>query len=50
MHIGSLNDSAAVKAQYATSKGLDIRIGLHDKYSTNKLGYGNWLVSNTGRN
>ncbi|MCR5801328.1 MAG: class I SAM-dependent methyltransferase [Lachnospiraceae bacterium] len=46
MKIGSLNDSAAVKAQYATSKGLDIRIGLHDKYSTNKLGYGNWLVSN----
>ncbi len=46
MQIGSSNDSAAVKAQYATSKGLDIRITFHDKYSTNKQGYGPWLVSN----
>ena len=46
MNIGSSNDSEAVKAQYATSKGLDIRIGFHDKYSTNKQGYGPWLVSN----
>ena len=46
MRIGSSNDSEAVKEQYATSKGLDIRITFHDKYSTNKLGYGPWLVSN----
>ncbi len=46
MQIGSSNDAAAVKEQYATSKGLDIRITFHDKYSTNKQGYGNWLVSN----
>ena len=46
MQIGSLNDTAAVKEQYATSKGLDIRITFHDKYSTNKQGYSNWLVSN----
>ena len=46
MQIGSLNDSAAVKEQYSTSKGLDIRITFHDKYSTNKQGYGAWLVSN----
>lgn len=45
MQIGSSNDSAAVKAQYATSKGLDIRIAFHDMYSTNKLGYSNWMVS-----
>ncbi|WP_026512205.1 class I SAM-dependent methyltransferase [Butyrivibrio sp. LC3010] len=46
MQIGSSNDSEAVKAQYATSKGLDTRLSFHDKYSTNKLGYGNWIVSN----
>ncbi len=46
MKIGSSDDFKAVKAQYATSKGLDIRIAFHDKYSTNKQGYGNWLVSN----
>ena len=46
MRIGSSNDSAAVKEQYKTSKGLNTRISLHEKYSTNKQGYGNWLVSN----
>ena len=46
MKFGSSNDSEAVKEQYATSKGLDTRITFHDKYSTNKLGYGPWLVSN----
>ena len=46
MQIGSSNDSEAVKARYATSKGLDTRLSFHDKYSTNKLGYGNWIVSN----
>ena len=46
MKIGSSNDFEKVKAQYATSKGLDIRITFHNKYSTNKQGYGSWLVSN----
>ena len=46
MKIGSLNDSAAVKAQYAVSKGLDTRLTFHEKYSTNRQGYGAWLVSN----
>ena len=46
MKIGSSNDSAAVKEQYATSKGLDTRITFHDRYSTNKLGYSPWLISN----
>ena len=46
MQIGSSNDSEAVKAQYATSKGLNTRLSFHDKYSTNKQGYGNWIVSN----
>ncbi len=46
MKIGSSNDVAAVKEQYSTSKGLNTRISFHDKYSTNKQGYGNWIVSN----
>lgn len=45
MKIGSSNDIEAVKAQYATSQGLDLRIAFHNKYSTNRQGYGNWLVS-----
>ena len=40
------NDSLAVKDQYATSKCLDIRISFHDRYSTNRQGYLNWLISN----
>ena len=46
MKIGSSNDSEAVKAQYSTSQGFDTRIAFHDKYSTNRQGYGSWLVSN----
>ena len=46
MKIGSSNDSDAVKAQYAAPKGLDIRLTFHEKYSTNRQGYGAWLVSN----
>ena len=45
MQIGSSNDSDAVKAQYAVPKGLDIRQTFHEKYSTNRQGYGEWVVS-----
>ncbi|MCR4584764.1 MAG: methyltransferase domain-containing protein [Lachnospiraceae bacterium] len=45
MQIGSSYDSAAVKAQYAVPKGLDIRMTFHEKYSVNRQGYGEWLVS-----
>ena len=31
MQIGSSNDRAAVKAQYAAPKGLEIRITFHEK-------------------
>ena len=30
--------------QYGTSKNLDIRISIHDRYSTNKQGFGNWIT------
>ena len=45
MKIGSSNDSDAVKAQYALPKGLDIRKTFHEKYSVNRQGYGEWIVS-----
>ncbi|MBR0420829.1 MAG: class I SAM-dependent methyltransferase [Erysipelotrichaceae bacterium] len=46
MKVGSSNDPEAVKAQYTSSKGLDTRIAFHSKYSTNRQGYGSWIVSN----
>lgn len=44
--MGQLNDSTVVKQQYATANNLNTRISIHDKYSTNKIGFGNWIVSN----
>lgn len=41
-----INDISVVKQQYATTNNLDTRISIHDKYSTNKLGFGNWIFSN----
>ena len=45
MMIGSSNDAEAVRTQYSTSNGLNTRIAFHDMYSTNKYGYGNWILS-----
>ena len=42
---GTLNDSAAVRKQYSTPANLSTRISIHSKYSTNKQGFGNWIVS-----
>jgi ubiquinone/menaquinone biosynthesis C-methylase UbiE len=46
MMIGSSNDAEAVRTQYSSSNGLNTRIAFHDMYSTNKYGYGNWILSN----
>ena len=35
-----------VSLQYKDSKNLNQRISIHDKYSTNKQGFGNWIFSN----
>ncbi|MGL6108429.1 class I SAM-dependent methyltransferase [Romboutsia sp.] len=35
-----------LKEQYNNDNNLNKRISIHDKYSTNKLGFGNWIVSN----
>ncbi|MBO4636260.1 MAG: methyltransferase domain-containing protein [Clostridiales bacterium] len=44
----TLNNSGTVKDQYKTSDNLDIRIAIHSRYSTNKTGFGNWIISNYG--
>ena len=40
-----ISDSAAVRKQYGTAEKLDIRISIHQKYSTNRQGFGNWITS-----
>lgn len=45
---GTLNDSAAVRQQYSTPANLSTRISIHSKYSTNRQGFGNWIVSHYG--
>lgn len=44
--MGNINDISVVKQQYSTANNLNTRISIHDKYSTNKMGFGNWIVSN----
>lgn len=41
----SMNSTELVKEQYKTSNNLNTRINIHDKYSTNQQGFGNWIVS-----
>lgn len=43
---GKINQHKAVQEQYKTADNLNTRISIHEKYSTNKLGFGNWLFSN----
>ena len=42
--MSDLNSRSAVEKQYATSGRLETRISIHDKYSTNKQGFGNWIT------
>ena len=44
--MSSINDEKTVKEQYSSSGCLSKRISIHDKYSTNKTGFGNWIFSN----
>ncbi len=41
----SLNQQEIVKAQYKSANNLNTRMSIHEKYSTNKLGFGNWIFS-----
>lgn len=43
--MSALNNTAAVRQQYATAANLSTRISIHDKYSVNKQGFGPWIVS-----
>ena len=40
-----INHRTTVKKQYSTPDKLNTRISIHSKYSTNKQGFGNWIVS-----
>ena len=39
-----MNQSTHVEKQYASDSGLATRIAMHQKYSTNKQGFANWLA------
>ena len=38
-----MKDAKAVKEQYSNSTNLNTRMSIHEKYSVNQLGFGNWL-------
>lgn len=42
--MSALNNASAVKAQYASAEKLRTRISIHEKYSTNKQGFGSWIA------
>ena len=42
----TINNQKTVKEQYANATNLNTRISIHQKYSTNKMGFGNWIFSN----
>lgn len=39
-----MNRTELVKEQYRSTDNLNIRITLHEKYSTNRQGFGNWIL------
>lgn len=43
--MSEINDTSVVSQQYATASNLNTRISIHDKYSTNRMGFGNWIAS-----
>ena len=43
--MNEINDSKTVEKQYSSSNNLNTRISIHDKYSTNKQGFANWIYS-----
>ena len=42
----AINDVDVVKEQYKNADRLNTRISIHSKYSVNKMGFGNWIISN----
>lgn len=43
--LNQVNQENTVQKQYKTSDNLTRRISIHEKYSTNKQGFGNWVHS-----
>lgn len=41
----TLRDRSAVEEQYRSADRLETRISIHEKYSVNRQGFGNWIVS-----
>ncbi len=41
----NIAQKSVVENQYKTAENLTTRISIHDKYSTNKMGFGNWIMS-----
>ncbi len=41
----NINNTKIVKEQYKTAANLNTRISIHSKYSSNKIGFGNWIIS-----
>ena len=41
----NITGQRGVNAQYATAENLNRRIGIHEKYSRNRQGFGPWIVS-----
>ena len=44
--MSTINNQKDVKEQYANAGNLNTRISIHQKYSTNKMGFGKWIFSN----
>lgn len=44
--MSTINNQKNVKEQYTNAGNLNTRISIHQKYSTNKMGFGNWIFSN----
>ena len=42
--MSELNSASAVEKQYASSGKLRTRISIHEKYSVNRQGFGNWIA------
>lgn len=43
--MSTINNKEVVKEQYKNAANLNTRISIHSKYSTNKQGFGNWIVA-----
>ncbi len=41
----NISRKSVVENQYKTTENLTTRISIHDRYSTNKTGFGNWIIS-----